>query len=101
MADHVACRAVSLKAVDTDGRHRGSRALVKADREVELLGHRPERLVYRVADYLAVYWAPNRSGFSSRGPDRAHRSGLRPFRPQAQIAEPNRDKDRQGAQEDE
>jgi hypothetical protein len=27
---------------------------VKADREVELLGHRPERLVNRVADHLVA-----------------------------------------------
>src|SRR3989441_1459474 len=50
--DHVARRAVVLEAVDADGRHRGGRALVKADREVEVLGHLPERLVHRVADHL-------------------------------------------------
>src|SRR5712692_5116735 len=50
--DHVARRAVLLEAVDADGRHRVGRSLVKADREVELLGHLPERLVHRVADHL-------------------------------------------------
>ena len=50
--DHVARRAVLLEAVDADGRHRVGRSLVKADGEVELLGHRPERLVHRVADHL-------------------------------------------------
>src|SRR2546425_1096254 len=50
--DHVAGRAVLLEAVDTDCRHRVGRSLVKADREVECLGHRPERLVHRVADHL-------------------------------------------------
>ena len=50
--DHVARRAIVLEAVDADGRHRVGRSLVKADREVEVLGHRPERLVHRVADHL-------------------------------------------------
>src|SRR6266850_2366068 len=50
--DHVAGRAVVLEPVDADGRHRGGRSLVKADREVELLGHLPERLVHRIADHL-------------------------------------------------
>src|SRR6267143_1333887 len=50
--DHVAGRAVVLEPVDADGRHRGGRSLVKADGEVELLGHLPERLVHRVADHL-------------------------------------------------
>src|SRR2546427_2660872 len=50
--DHVARRAVVLEAVDADGRHRGGRALVKADREVEVLGHLPERLGHRITDHL-------------------------------------------------
>jgi hypothetical protein len=41
MADHVARRMVCLKAVDADGRHRAAGALVKADRKLELFGHRP------------------------------------------------------------
>src|SRR5438105_7971265 len=40
--DHVARRAVLLEAVDADGRHRVGRPFVKADREVEVLGYRPE-----------------------------------------------------------
>src|SRR5438445_6111812 len=55
--DHVARRAVVLEAVDADGRHRVGRSLVKADGEVEVLGHLPERLVHRIADHLlAVIW---------------------------------------------
>jgi hypothetical protein len=50
--DHVARRAVVLEPIDADGRHRVGRSLVKADGEVEVLGHRPERLVHRVADHL-------------------------------------------------
>src|SRR2546425_5804297 len=50
--DHVARRAVLLEAVDADGRHRVGRSLVKADGEVEILGHRPERLVHPGADPL-------------------------------------------------
>src|SRR5271167_2228638 len=42
--DHVARRAV-LEAVDADRGHPGIGAFVKADREVEFLGRRPERLV--------------------------------------------------------
>jgi len=51
MADHVARRTIRLVAVDADGRHRCRRTLVKADREVEFLGNRPERLVHRIADH--------------------------------------------------
>src|SRR3984893_14812792 len=43
-ARSVARRAV-LEAVDADGGHRWSLSLVKADRKIELLGHRPEPLV--------------------------------------------------------
>src|ERR1700704_3399170 len=50
--DHVARRAVILEAIDADGRHRVGRSLVKADGEVEVLGHLPERLVHRVVDHL-------------------------------------------------
>src|SRR5437773_3391905 len=49
--DHVARRAV-LEPIDADGRHRVGRSLVETDGEVEVLGHRPERLVHRVADHL-------------------------------------------------
>src|ERR1051326_2936277 len=45
-------RAALPESVDADGGHAGGRALVEADREVERLGHRPERLVHRVADHL-------------------------------------------------
>src|SRR5438093_2550215 len=50
--DHVPRRTVLLESVDADGRHRVGRSFVKADGEVELLGHHPERLVHRVADHL-------------------------------------------------
>src|SRR2546427_266063 len=42
---------------DVVGQHRVGRSLVKADGEVEVLGHLPERLVHRIADHLlAVIW---------------------------------------------
>src|SRR5436309_14745368 len=50
--DHVARRAVVLEPIDADGRHRVGRSLVEADGDIEVLGHRPERLVHRVADHL-------------------------------------------------
>src|SRR5881628_1822058 len=50
--DHVSRRAVVLEPIDADGRHRVGRSFVKADGEVEFLGHHPERLVHRVADHL-------------------------------------------------
>src|SRR5436309_4509352 len=49
--DHVARRAV-LEPIDADGRHRVGRSLVETDGDIEVLGHRPERLVHRVADHL-------------------------------------------------
>src|ERR1051326_3608735 len=50
--NHVARRAVALEAVDADSGYRIGRALVKADRKAELLGHRPERLVHGIIYHL-------------------------------------------------
>ena len=46
--------AVALEAVDPDGRHAtaAGAALVKPDREVEILGRGPERLVHRVMHHV-------------------------------------------------
>ena len=46
--------AAALEAVDADRRHAARRALVEADREVEILGRGPERLVHRVVDHLGA-----------------------------------------------
>jgi Ca2+/H+ antiporter len=50
--------------------------------------------------WRAVDRRPTRSGSSLCSPCRTASSGLRPFRPQAQIAEPNGEKNRQRTQED-
>src|SRR5260370_41093797 len=55
MRDDVA-RATALEPVDADRRHAARGALVEADREVEILGRRPERLLIRVGDHLVFVW---------------------------------------------
>src|SRR5947207_3429090 len=47
-------RAAALEAIDADRRHAARRALVEADREIEILGGRPKWLVIRVVDHLVV-----------------------------------------------
>src|SRR5690242_13449660 len=47
-------RASALEAIDVDRRHAARRALVEADREIEILGGRPKWLVIRVVDHLVV-----------------------------------------------
>jgi len=47
-------RAAALETVDADGRHAARRTLMKADREIEIFGRGPERLVVRVMDHLVV-----------------------------------------------
>ncbi len=54
VADHVARRAVARETVDADGRHRIGLAFMKADRKIQRLGRRPERVVDRIADHLVV-----------------------------------------------
>src|SRR6516164_2268137 len=46
--------AAALEAVDADRRHAARRTLVEADREIEILGRRPERLVIGMMDHLVV-----------------------------------------------
>src|SRR5271168_3612218 len=53
MADDVA-GAAALEAVDADRRHAARCALVKADREIEILGRLPEWLVTRIVDHLVA-----------------------------------------------
>src|SRR5207247_8879387 len=50
--DAVELCAVGLEPIDAHSRHRVGRDLVKTDGDIEVLGHRPERLVHRVADHL-------------------------------------------------
>src|SRR5215813_10892318 len=44
----------TLKAIDANLRHAGSGPFVKADREIEVLGRGPKRLVIGVVDHLVV-----------------------------------------------
>ncbi len=84
VGDDVA-RAAPREAVDADLRHPGGGALVKPDREIEILGRRPERLVIRVVDHLVVVgigadeagaeaeFLPREAHFGNREVDRLHR----------------------------
>src|SRR5207248_7762473 len=47
-------RPAPIEAVNTDLRHAGSGAFMEADREIEILGGGPERLVIRMIDHLVV-----------------------------------------------
>src|SRR6516164_10699522 len=53
MGDDVA-RAAALEAVDANRRHPAAGTFMEADREVEILGRRPERLVIGMVDHLVV-----------------------------------------------
>jgi hypothetical protein len=47
-------RAAPFETVDADLRHAAAGAFVETDREIEVLGRRPEQLVHRVVDHLAA-----------------------------------------------
>src|SRR5205814_9584337 len=49
-------RPAPCEAVDADLRHPRRGAFVKADREIEILGRRPELLVIGVVYHLVVVW---------------------------------------------
>src|SRR5579872_4086063 len=53
MGDDVAGTAL-LEAIHADLHHAAVAAFVEADGHVEFFGHRPERLVVRMVDHLAV-----------------------------------------------
>ena len=55
VADDVLC-AAPLETVDADRRHATAAAFMKADREIEVFGRRPERLVIGVVDHFIVVW---------------------------------------------